>query len=106
MVEGGRRWHDWEGIVYDPSLDLLYFGTGNPTAWYRALRGGGDSLYTASIVAVHASNGELAWYFQTTPKDNWDFDSTQPLVQARPVHQRADAQSHHAGQQERLLLCS
>src|SRR5215471_3456631 len=39
----------WEGIVYDPSLDLLYFGTGNATAWYRALRGGGDALYTASI---------------------------------------------------------
>jgi quinohemoprotein ethanol dehydrogenase len=72
----------WEGIVYDPSLDLLYFGTGNPTAWYRALRGGGESLYTASILAVHASTGELAWHFQTTPRDNWDFDSTQPLVQA------------------------
>jgi PQQ-dependent dehydrogenase (methanol/ethanol family) len=71
----------WEGIVYDPALDLLYFGTGNPTAWYRTLRGGGESLYTASIIAVHASNGELAWYFQTTPKDNWDFDSTQPLMQ-------------------------
>ena len=72
----------WEGIVYDPSLDLLYFGTGNPTAWYRSLRGGGNSLYTASIVAVHASNGELAWYFQTTPGDNWDYDATQPLMQA------------------------
>lgn len=72
----------WEGIVYDPSLDLLYFGTGNPTAWYRALRRGGESLYTASIVAVHASSGKLAWYFQTTPNDNWDFDATQPLVQA------------------------
>ncbi|MEO8050574.1 MAG: PQQ-binding-like beta-propeller repeat protein, partial [Acidobacteriota bacterium] len=44
----------WEGIVYDPALDLLYFGTGNPTAWYRALRGGGDNLYAASILAVHA----------------------------------------------------
>jgi glucose dehydrogenase len=72
----------WEDIVYDPALELLYFGTGNPTAWYRALRGGGDSLYTASILAVHASNGELAWYFQTTPGDNWDFDATQPLMQA------------------------
>lgn len=72
----------WEGIVYDPALDLLYFGTGNPTAWYRALRHGGQSLYTASIVAVRAKTGELAWYFQTTPSDNWDFDSTQPLVQA------------------------
>jgi PQQ-dependent dehydrogenase (methanol/ethanol family) len=73
----------WEGIVYDPALDLLYFGTGNPTAWYRSLRGGnGDSLYAASILAVHAKTGELAWYFQNTPGDNWDFDSTQPLVQA------------------------
>ncbi len=72
----------WEGVVYDPALDLLYFGTGNPTSWYRALRGGGDSLYTASIVAVHAGNGELAWYFQTAPGDNWDFDATQPLLQA------------------------
>lgn len=72
----------WEGIVYDPALDLLYFGTGNPTPWYRAVRGRGDSLYTASILAVHAKMGQLAWHFQTTPADNWDFDSTQPLVQA------------------------
>jgi quinohemoprotein ethanol dehydrogenase len=72
----------WEGIVYDPSLDLLYFGTGNPTSWYRALRGKGDSLYAASILAVRASTGELVWHFQTTPGDNWDYDATQPLVQA------------------------
>src|SRR5207302_10768414 len=46
-------------------------------------RGGNrDSLYAASIIAVRASTCELAWYFQTTPGDNWDFDSTQPLVQA------------------------
>jgi quinohemoprotein ethanol dehydrogenase len=78
----GGGGNPWEGIAYDPSLDLLYFGTANATAWYRALRGAGDSLYTASILAVRASNGELAWYFQTTPGDNWDYDATQPLVQA------------------------
>jgi quinohemoprotein ethanol dehydrogenase len=72
----------WEGTAYDPALDLVYFGTSNATAWYRAIRGRGDSLYTASILAVHANNGELAWYFQTTPGDNWDFDATQPLMQA------------------------
>jgi len=95
MAEAAKTWSGewwkvgaggtvWEGIVYDPALDLLYFGTGNATAWYRALRGTGqrDSLYTASIMAVHAANGELAWYFQTTPGDNWDFDATQPLMQA------------------------
>jgi quinohemoprotein ethanol dehydrogenase len=84
----GRWWQTggggtvWETVAYDPLLDLLYFGTGNPTAWYRGLRGAGDNLYTASILAVHADTGELAWHFQTTPGDNWDFDATQPLVQA------------------------
>jgi PQQ-dependent dehydrogenase (methanol/ethanol family) len=74
----------WEGIVYDPALDLLYFGSGNATAWYRGLRGNGegDNLYTASILAVRAQTGELAWHFQTAPGDNWDFDATQPLMQA------------------------
>jgi len=73
----------WEGIVYDPELDLLYFGTGNASAWYRALRGGkSDCLYTASILAVKASNGEMVWHYQTTPGDNWDYDATQPLMQA------------------------
>ena len=74
----------WEGIVYDPALDLLYFGTGNATAWYRDLRGKrqDDNLYAASILAVHAGNGEVAWHFQTVPGDNWDYDATQPLLQA------------------------
>ena len=72
----------WEGMSYDPDLDLLFFGTGNASTWYRALRGEGDSLYTASILAVKASTGELAWYFQTTPGDSFDYDATQPLLQA------------------------
>jgi quinohemoprotein ethanol dehydrogenase len=72
----------WEGMIYDPDLDLLFFGTGNASTWYRALRGEGDSLYTACILAVKASTGELAWHFQTTPGDSFDYDATQPLVQA------------------------
>ena len=72
----------WEGMVYDPDLDLLFFGTGNASTWYRALRGEGDSLYTACILAVHASTGALVWHFQTTPGDSFDYDATQPLVQA------------------------
>jgi len=69
-------------MIYDLELDLLFFGTGNASTWYRALRGEGDSLYTASILAVKAASGELAWYFQTTPGDSFDYDATQPLIQA------------------------
>jgi PQQ-dependent dehydrogenase (methanol/ethanol family) len=74
----------WEGIVYDPELDLVYFGTGNATAWYRALRGeaADDNLYAASIIALRASDGEQVWHFQTAPGDSWDFDATQPLMLA------------------------
>ena len=72
----------WEGMSYDPDLDLLFFGSGNASTWYRALRGEGDSLYTACILAVKASTGELAWYFQTTPGDSFDYDATQPLLSA------------------------
>ena len=41
-----------------------------------------DALYTASILAVHAESGSLAWYFQTTPGDHWDFDAVQKLILA------------------------
>ncbi len=72
----------WDTIVYDPDLDYVYFGTGNGAPWYGKLRGKGDSLYVASIVAVRADNGEMVWHYQTTPDDNWDFDATQPLMLA------------------------
>ncbi len=53
----------WEGIVYDPELDLLYFGTGNATAWYRGLRGNGegDNLYAASLLSKLAESCLPAW---------------------------------------------
>ena len=72
----------WEWMAYDPELDLVMFGTGNANPWYDKLRGKGDSLYVASIVAVHADTGEQAWHYQTTPDDNWDYDATQPLMLA------------------------
>jgi len=72
----------WDAMVYDPELDLVFFGTGNASPWYDQLRGKGDSLYTASIVAVRADTGEQVWHYQTTPADNWDYDATQPLMLA------------------------
>jgi len=72
----------WDGISYDPELKLVYFGTGNgaPYNIKEGGRTGGDDLYTAAIVAVHADSGALAWYYQTTPGDRWDYDSTQKLI--------------------------
>ena len=72
----------WDGINYDPELNLVYFGTANgaPYNIREGGRTGGDDLYTASIVAVHADTGVLAWYYQTTPGDRWDYDSTQKMI--------------------------
>ena len=74
----------WDGMAYDPALGLVYIGTGNaaPYNLHLAGRRGGDELYAASIIAIHASDGTLAWYYQTTPGDRWDFDSTEKFVLA------------------------
>ncbi len=74
----------WDGMAYDSALGLVYFGTANAAPYnsYVAGRRSGDELYAASIVAVHATTGILAWYYQTVPGDRWDFDSTQKLVLA------------------------
>lgn len=74
----------WNSFSYDPDLDLVYFGTGNVQPWARRLASGeqADSLYSASIVAVHAATGEYAWHYQETPGDRWDYDSTQTLTLA------------------------
>ncbi|HTB30365.1 MAG TPA: PQQ-dependent dehydrogenase, methanol/ethanol family [Steroidobacteraceae bacterium] len=74
----------WDGMAYDPALDLVYIGTANAAPYDMKLGGrrGGDQLYAASIIAVHAGDGSMAWYYQTTPGDRWDFDSTQKLVLA------------------------
>jgi quinohemoprotein ethanol dehydrogenase len=82
--KGGGGGSPWDPIVYDPALDLVYVGTGNASPWYSELRGTtmGDNLYAASIVALRAKTGEIAWYYQTTPGDNWDYDATQPILLA------------------------
>jgi len=74
----------WDGFAYDPNSDLVYFGTGNAAPYDRGGRDRAvrDSLYTAAIVALHADSGRLAWYYQTTPGDSWDYDSTQKLILA------------------------
>ena len=71
----------WDAIVYDPTLNLLYIGVGNGAPWNRS-QIGGDALYLTSIVALKADTGEYVWHYQTTPHDEWDFDSCSPLILA------------------------
>ncbi|MFO1502470.1 MAG: PQQ-dependent dehydrogenase, methanol/ethanol family [Steroidobacteraceae bacterium] len=74
----------WDGIVYEPRTNLVYFGTANGTPWVAEVRSpqGGDNLFTNSIVAVDADTGRYAWHYQVTPAETWDYDATSPLMLA------------------------
>ena len=72
----------WDAMAVDEAAGLLYIGTGNGSPWNRDHRspGGGDNLYLSSILALDPGDGSMAWYYQTTPGDDWDFTATQPLM--------------------------
>jgi len=74
----------WDSMAYDPTLDLLYIGTGNGSPWNQDLRspGGGDNLFLASIVALNPDDGSYVWHYQTTPGETWDYTATQPIMVA------------------------
>ncbi len=75
----------WDAIVYDPEFDQVIVGTGNGGPYPQAVRspGGGDNLYLNSLVALDRESGEMNWYFQETPQDNWDLTATQPMTLAQ-----------------------
>jgi alcohol dehydrogenase (cytochrome c) len=73
MARGGGA--TWVTGSYDPDLNLLYWGTGNPNPLYYGEDRKGTNLYTASIVALDADTGTLKWHFQFTPHDTHDWDS-------------------------------
>jgi alcohol dehydrogenase (cytochrome c) len=76
----------WVTGSYDPSLDLLYWGVGNPTPGMLGEVRPGDNLFTDSMIALHASSGKLAWYFQFTPHDEHDWDATEtPILADIPI---------------------
>ncbi len=93
MEQAAKTWHGtwwkyggggtvWDAMAYDPDLHLLYIGTGNGSPWVRKYRspGGGDNLYLSSIVALRPDDGTMAWYYQTTPGETWDFTATQSII--------------------------
>ena len=74
-----NRWgaSAWATGSYDPELNMVYFGTGMPVPYSEVTRGTGDGnvLYTNSTIALDATTGELKWFYQHHPRDNWDLDS-------------------------------
>ena len=72
----------WITGSYDPDLDLVYWGTGNPGPDYNGDMRLGDNLYADSVLALDGNSGELSWYFQFTPHDVHDWDAIQVPVLA------------------------
>ena len=64
----------WQTGSYDPETNLYIVGTGNPVPAYDPEFRPGDNLFTNSAVALDVDTGEVAWYFQYTPNDSWDYD--------------------------------
>jgi alcohol dehydrogenase (cytochrome c) len=85
----------WMTGTYDPELDLLYVGTGNPTPVLNGHVRPGDNKWTGSILALRPDTGELAWGFQVSPHDTHDWDAAEvPVLVDAPFD----------GEQRKLLL--
>jgi alcohol dehydrogenase (cytochrome c) len=81
---GAVAWHIGS---YDPKLNLVYYGTSNPSPWSASVRGNDSSdigkfsnLYSASVLALNADTGKITWHYQFTPHDAWDYDGVNELV--------------------------
>jgi len=75
----------WFTGSYDPSLGLVYWGTGNPDPVYSPKTRPGNNLYSDSVIALDAASGELRWYFQFTPEDDRGWDATEQPVLAEII---------------------
>ncbi|WP_245396450.1 methanol/ethanol family PQQ-dependent dehydrogenase [Jiella sonneratiae] len=78
QIGGGATW-GW--TAYDPDLNLVYYGTGNPSTWNPAQRPG-DNKWSMTINARDADTGEAKWVYQMTPHDEWDYDGVNEMLLA------------------------
>jgi PQQ-dependent dehydrogenase (methanol/ethanol family) len=77
-IGGGTTW-GW--YSYDPDLNLMYYGTGNPSTWNPAQRPG-DNKWSMSIWGRDVDTGKVKWVYQMTPYDEWDFDGINEMILA------------------------
>jgi alcohol dehydrogenase (cytochrome c) len=74
QTTGGMAWMTG---TFDPDLNLVYWGTGNPTPVLNGSTRPGNDLYTCTIVALNPDTGKLVWSFQASPHDTHDWDAVQ-----------------------------
>lgn len=74
-IGGGTTW-GW--YSYDPDLNLIYYGTGNPSTWNPVVRPG-DNKWSMTIMARDADTGMAKWVYQMTPHDEWDYDGVNEI---------------------------
>jgi len=72
----------WITGTYDPDLNLVYWGTGNPSPLYFGDKRAGDNLFTNCLLAINPDSGALVWWYQFTPHDTHDWDSNHVPVLA------------------------
>ena len=77
-IGGGTTW-GW--YTYDPELNLIYYGTGNPSTWNPVVRPG-DNKWSMTIFARDADTGMARWAYQMTPHDEWDYDGVNESILA------------------------
>jgi alcohol dehydrogenase (cytochrome c) len=77
MHGGGTTWMPG---TYDPELNTIYWGTGNPCPDFDGSVRPGDDLYTSSLVALDPDTGKLKWYFQFSPHNLYDYDAVQTPI--------------------------
>jgi PQQ-dependent dehydrogenase (methanol/ethanol family) len=75
-IGGGATW-GW--ISYDPELDLVYYGSGNPSTWNPQQRPG-DNRWSMTIWARNPDTGTAKWVYQMTPHDEWDYDGINEMI--------------------------
>lgn len=91
QIGGGTTW-GW--TTYDPELNLVYYGTGNPSTWNPSQRPG-DNKWSMTIMARDPDTGMAKWFYQKTPHDEWDFDG---------VNENILADQEIDGQMRKLLV--
>ena len=77
-IGGGTTW-GW--YTYDPDLNLIYYGTGNPSTWNPVVRPG-DNKWSMTLFARDADTGMAKWAYQMTPHDEWDYDGVNENILA------------------------